>query len=400
MNQTRYADLVLIGSVQHGEQVPTPNGGKRAKELGHFVAKVPDTIMQGFLQKFKEQCEGKQYIEIAFCDDNPLIKKFVRYNQGGKACHCLEGNTTASQKVNNKWQPIECNEQCQYKQKGTNGKALCNRTGWLRFLIPGISQDKIWLTKITGQTSINRLDAFINLQKAQGTLLENRYILFLRQEEQTNQATGQVFNNYILNIMLEKDFTSANIHNETQKQQDLSTKNTQTVNNTVLDEAKSQTSNANNTNIQESKKIEEPNQKEQTTQTSQKSDTSNTSTSEIKPKKQAKSKTKKTEEKIQKTETPNKQNETDEYSNYYVFESLSSENITTKSGEAKEYSVGNFYDMKDKPHSIIVKPEYAEELKDCELGTIVEFSELKEIGDKTFAMDLKFIQKMQKKIAA
>lgn len=397
MNQTRYADLALIGTVQHGEQVPTQNGGKRAKELGHFIANVPDTIMQGFLQKFKEQCEGKQYIEIAFCDDNPLIKKFIRYNQGGKACHCLEGSSTASQKVNNKWQPVECSMQCQYRQKDAKGKSLCNRTGWLRFLIPSISQDKIWLTKITGQTSINRLDAFINLQKSQGVLLENRYILFLKQEEQTSKATGQVFNNYILNIMLKKDFISANSTKQPLKQEDLSTKTTQPVNKTVVNETKNQTSNANNTNVQENKEIEKSTQKEQT---SQKSDTSNTSVSEVKPKKQAKSKTKKTEEKQNETEKSNEQSESQEFNNYYVFESLSSETITTKSGESKEYSVGSFYDMQDKQHSIIVKPEYSEELKDCELGTLVEFSELKEINNRTFAMDLKFIQKMQKNIAA
>ena len=35
MNQTRYANLPVIGRVQHGEQVPTNNGGTRAKELGH-----------------------------------------------------------------------------------------------------------------------------------------------------------------------------------------------------------------------------------------------------------------------------------------------------------------------------------------------------------------------------
>lgn len=147
--------------VQHGIQVPVGNGGKRAKELGHFIAKGEDSYMQLFLQKFKNDYEGKTSIEIAFCEDNPLIKKYVRYNQGGKACHCLEGSQTANQKVNNKWQPIECSEQCQYRQKDDKGKSACNRIGWLRFLIPSISKDKIWLMKITGQKSINRLDALL-----------------------------------------------------------------------------------------------------------------------------------------------------------------------------------------------------------------------------------------------
>ena len=63
MEQTRYVNLPVIGMVQHGEQVPTANGGKRAKELGHFIAKIQDNYMQKFLQKFKELYEGKKYIE-------------------------------------------------------------------------------------------------------------------------------------------------------------------------------------------------------------------------------------------------------------------------------------------------------------------------------------------------
>ncbi len=387
MNQTRYADLTLIGMVQHGKQVPTPNGGKRAKELGHFIAKVPDKIMQGFLQKFKEQCEGNQYIEIAFCDDNPLIKKFVRYNQGGKACHCLEGSSTASQKVSNKWQPVECNGQCQYRQKDSKGKSLCNRIGWLRFLIPSISQDKIWLTKITSQTSINRIDAFINLQKLQGTLLENRYILFLKQEEQTSQITGETFNNYILNIMLKKDFIFSNtIQETTQKQEQLSTQNTQDVNNTV---EKEQTPAVNNTeNTTKTKETKSPKQVQNIEANKE----------ETNPKKQTKRKSKKSEEKT-KEQQEGKQQNTENYDNYYVFESLSSEMIKTKSGE-KQYSVGKFYDMQDKQQNIIVKPEYATELQNCELGTIVNFTEIKEIDGKKFALDLNFIQKMEKNIAA
>ena len=116
--------------------------------------------MQGFLNKFNEQYMGKQYIEIEFCNENPLSKRFERNNQGGKVCYCMEGTTTGKQKTKDGWKPIECNEQCQYRQKDKKGKSACNRIGWLKFFIPSICQNRIWLMRITGQESINRLDAF------------------------------------------------------------------------------------------------------------------------------------------------------------------------------------------------------------------------------------------------
>lgn len=209
MNQTKYANLPVIGRVQHGEKVATANGGTRAKELGHFIAKIQQEYMQKFLEKFNEQYKGKQYIEIEFCNDEPLTKKYVRYNQSGEVCSCLEGNNTANQKTKNGWQPVECNSQCQYRQKNEQGKSACNRIAWLKFFIPSICKDRIWLMRITGQTSINRLDAYINLQKAQGNSLKGRYILFLKQEEQTSQFTCQNFNNYILDIIKKEAYESS-----------------------------------------------------------------------------------------------------------------------------------------------------------------------------------------------
>ena len=73
--------------------------------------------------------------------------------------------------------------------------------------------------------------------------------------------------------------------------------------------------------------------------------------------------------------------------------------IQTKSG-TKDYTIGKFYDMQDKQHNIIVKPEYASELQNCELGTLVQFTEIKKIEGRKFALDLNFIEKMEKNIAA
>ena len=81
--------------------------------------------------------------------------------------------------------------------------------GWLKFLIPSVCRDRIFLMRITGQTSINRLDDYFNLQRAQGNTIKGHYTLFLKQEEQSNNL-GKTFNNYVLDILKKEDFISQN----------------------------------------------------------------------------------------------------------------------------------------------------------------------------------------------
>lgn len=390
MEQTRNTNLPVIGMVQHGIQIQNPNGTKIAKELGHFIAKIQDNYMQKFLQKFDELYTGKKYLEIEFVNDNPLTKKFVRYNQGGEVCHCLEGNSTGSQKTKDGWKPIECNtEQCQYRQKNENGKTACNRIAWLKFFIPSISKDRIWLMKITGQTSINRMDAYINIQKAQGNSLDNRYILFLKQEEQTSKSTGQTFNNYVLDILKKEDFLLEQKKPKTSKNtQKLSTKNEQNVNNNVVNQELAVTTNNNTPTVIP---VENIKPKETTTKKS-------TATT----KKQTKSKTKKEEEKAPKeikTEESKNENAEDNLKNCYGLLKTFTETLTNKKGEQKEYLIGEFVDMKDNISNIVIRPEDSAELAECDLGTFVRL-EVNEIGGRKFAMKLEFIEKTLKKVAA
>lgn len=390
MEQTRNINLPIIGMVQHGIQIQNPNGTKRAKELGHFIARIQDNYMQKFLQKFDELYKGKTYIEIEFVNDNPLTKKFVRYNQGGDVCHCLEGQTTGSQKTKNGWKPIECNiEQCQYRQRNENGKTTCNRIGWLKFFIPSISKDRIWLMKITSQTSIDRIDAFINLQKAQGNSLNNRYILFLKQEEQESKFTGQKFNNFLLDILKKEDFLLEETIPKTSKNtQELSTTNEQNVNNNVVNQEKSVTTKNDNSTVTP---VENITPKETTTKKS-------TATT----KKQTRSKTKKEEEKAPKenvTEESKNENAEDNLKNCYGLLKTFTETLTNKKGEQKEYLIGEFVDMKDNVSNIVIRPEDSAELAECDLGTFVRL-EVNEIGGRKFAMKLEFIEKTLKKVAA
>lgn len=361
-----YTNLPMIGRIQHGEKE-----GNKVKELGYFIAKIQDEFMQKFLQKFDEQFKGQKYIEVEFCDDNPLSKKYVRYNQSGEVCHCFEGQTTGEQKVKNKWEPIECNEKCQHRQKNDSGKSACNRIGWLKFFIPSVCQDRIWLMKITGQTSINRIDSYINLQKAQGNSLKGRYILFLKQEQQTSKFTGQTYSNYVLDIVKKEDFILSNqIPETTENQKNLSTKSEKNVNNNVEKEQPAPkkatvTQNAEKAQPQESK------EKKKTT-------------SAAIPKKSEEKKT----EKVTTIEPKSDDDKT------YVLLKTFKETITNK-GQSKEYLMGEFCNMKDEIFNIAIKPEFADDLVKCELGTAVKL-ETKEVSGRLFALDLEYIQKNEK----
>lgn len=375
--------------MQHGEKIKN-----KVIEYGYFIAKSDDVYMKPYLDKFDQLFKGKASIEIEFFSEEPLSKKYARYNQSGEVCSCPEGYNIANQRVKNGWQQINCDTfNCQYRQKNEQGKCACNRIGWLKFLIPDVSTDRIFLMRITGQTSINKLDDYMELQKVQGKSIKGRYILFLKQIEQSN-SLGQTFNNYVLDILKKEDFIQTKQIPETnQNSNEIFTINDKNVDDNV--EKQEQTSKS---DIQ-TQKIENTEMAQTIKQTENKAANTTETNDTVKQKKQTKSKTKKAEEKTKKLKTEEKK-ETENYDNYYVFESLSKETIKTKNGESKQYTVGKFYDMLNKPYSIVLKPEHGYELENCELGTIVQFLEIKEINERKFAIDLKFIQKMEKNIAA
>lgn len=381
MNRERTVNWPVIGRVQHGEQLVGPNGKRSVKEYGSFIAKAKDNNMQTYIDKFDTLIKGAKSIDIMFLDDAPLTVRYMRYNQGGTACYCLEGENIAKQKVQNKWQDVECNASCSYAQKDEKGKRACNRVGVLRFLIPSVATDRIWIMKITGQESIENLKGYLFLQKMQGSLANKTYTIFLTQKLQTSSVTGKNYNNYILDIIQKQDFISdSQVQNTIPKTDDNAPQKQETV---ITKE---------NTNVKEKTKQDKiiPMQKNAETKENAK---------EAKETKETKSKSKKSEtvtgskeKEKEKTETKEDSQEID---NYYAYIDMSNEIVETKEGE-KEYWVGSFYDKEDKPHNIIVKPEYAKELQECELGTMVELIDLKEIAGRTFAMEMKFIQKMKK----
>lgn len=353
MEQTRCVNLPIVGRIQHGEKIE----GKGATELGYFIAKVQDVYMQAYLEKFDKLYKGKKSIDIELFNEEPLSVKYARYNQSGEVCYCMANTNIGNQKTRNGWKPIECTPSCQYKQKNELGKSACNRIGWFKFFIPSICKDRIFLMRITGQTSINRLEDYFNLQKMQGNSIRGKYTLFLKQEEQSN-SLGQTFNNYVLDIFKKEDLIPIEqLPNEPENLTELSTDNNKNVNNMV-------------------EKTKEP------------------------IKKETKNKSKKATGNEPKEITLEQQNTNIEnnLSNCYALLNTFNEVLVNKDGEPKEYLIGEFADMEDRITNIVIRPEDAPLLSECDLGTIVRLEIQEKIGRK-FAIKLEFVEKTLKKAA-
>lgn len=388
MEQTRLVNLPVIGMVQRGKIEKTPKGTKKVIELNHFVAKVTDEHMEEFLERFNELYEGKSSIDIEIFDERPLTTKYVRYNQSGTVCSCLTNSNIAHQKTKDGWKEVTCSSECEHRQRNAQGKCNCNRIGWFKFLMPSICKDRIWLMKITGQTSISRLQDYFVLQKVQGESLKGHYTLFLKQEEVTDY-TGKSYNHYILDIFKKSDISSSNITPQKSKTEpELSTKNEKNVNNIVENEPvfdnKNQKQKDNTTTTKSKVEVAEKKeiQKEKTTskKTNSTKEINNVATSQVK-------------EKEQPSEKENSLN------NCYVLTRTYTQNIKQKNGEDKSYVMGEFYDMEDKQFNVAINPKDAEELQKCDMGTVAKL-DLKLIGDVHFALGIEYVEKCEKNVAA
>ena len=347
MEQVSYVNLPIIGRIQHGEQVPVGNGKKRAKELGYFIAKVQDQFMQGYLQKFDQLYKGKTSVEIEFITEDPFSAKFSRSNQTGQVCYCMFETDEANQKTQNGWQKIKClGSNCQYRQKKQVGPPDCRKVGWLKFLIPKVSTDRIWLMRITSSQSIDSLNQYFSLQKEHGQSVKGKYILFLRKVE--NSKDGKTFSNYIVDIMKKEDFISNTLPQNIENSQPQSTTNEQIVNNTVVNNIK-----------KENKEL--------------KNKVSNQNTKKI--------------VKIEVSENP-------DIDKCYYFTNHHTETFM-KDGKPKEYFIGEFYDMSDKPVNLIVKPELIDGILKCGIGTVFE-TEIQVVNNKKILTDFKFVQNNEK----
>lgn len=380
MEQVTRTNLPLAGRIQHGEQ-QIINHKKKVKELGYFIAKSKNDNMNFLLNRFYEKHQKQNFLNIQFFDETPLTIKKIRYNQSGAVCYCMTGTSKGKQKISNKWQDIECNSNCKYciKQEGSS-KPACNYEGTLKFLLPDISTDRIWIMKITGQQSISNLEEYINFQKYLGNPLIGTYTIFLNQIEQTN-SEGKKFNNIVLDIVKAEDFNSNNVSFSqiNTKNSSLSTDNVQTVDNSNQNQDKTQFEN----NATKETSKTNKNSKNNTQKATQADNTNAVTNSE--------------------TTTENLQSEqskiTDGTYKEHCFLYDKEYKTFKKNGNETEYLIAKVTDINDKLTNVVISPEFRTEIEYCDIGTelIIEFKNFK---GNIISKNIEILRKIPKKIVA
>lgn len=386
MEQVTRTNLPIVGRIQHGEQ-QFINQRKRVTELGYFIAKTKNSNMNFLLNRFDEKYTKQTFLNVTFFNEDPLTIRRIRYNQGGAVCYCMSGTTKGKQKVSNKWQDIECSSNCKYciKQEGAN-KPACNYEGTLKFMLPEISQDRIWIMKVTGQQSISNLEEYIGFQKYLGNSLKGTYTIFLNQIEQTN-AEGKKFNNFVIDIVKTEDFNSNNnsISQNDTKNSIISTKNTNNVENTIPSQSQTQTQTETEKNTKKGTKTSK-----QTKKSTKTNDTNAVSSMETE-------KVDSNLEQPQITNEPN-QNAPQTYKEHCFLYDTEYKNFK-KAGKDTEYLIAKVTDENDKTTDVVVKPEFREKMEKCDIGTEL-ILELQKFGENIISKNIDFVRPILKKVAA
>lgn len=383
MEQVTRTNLPIVGRIQHGEQ-QFINQRKRVTELGYFIAKTKNSNMNFLLNRFDEKYPKQTFLNVTFFNEDPLTIRRIRYNQGGAVCYCMSGTTKGKQKVSNKWQDIECSSNCKYciKQEGA-GKPACNYEGTLKFMLPEISQDRIWIMKITGQQSISNLEEYIGFQKYLGNSLKGTYTIFLNQIEQTN-AEGKKFNNFVIDIIKAEDFNSNNnlISQNDTKNSVISTENTNIVENSISNQTPTET---------------EKNTKKGTNKTSRptKKSTKTSDTNVV-----SSMETEKADSNLEQPQITNEQNQNvpQTYKEHCFLYDTEYKNFK-KAGKDTEYLIAKVTDENDKTTDVVVKPEFREKMEKCDIGTEL-ILELQKFGENIISKNIEFVRPILKKVAA
>ena len=382
MEQVTRTNLPIVGRIQHGEQ-QVVNQRKRVTELGYFIAKTKNNNMNFLLNRFNEKYPKQTFLNVQFFDEDPLTVRKARYNQGGIVCYCMSGTSKGKQKVSNKWQDIECDSNCKYciKQEGTS-KPACNYEGTLKFMLPEISQDRIWIMKITGQQSISNLEEYIEFQKYLGNSLKGTYTIFLNQIEQTN-SEGKKFNNFVIDIVKAEDFNSNNNSNS-----QIYSKNpiisTQNIDNNIP----SQVPNEKNTQ-KDTKKTNRQ------TKTSIKKDAKTNNTNVVTSTSDGKNDSQMKQTQV----TDEKKNNAPETHQEHCFLYDTEYKNFKKSGKDTEYLIAKVADVNDKTTDVVVKPEFREKIEKCDIGTEL-IIELEKFGENIISKHIEFVNPIPKKVAA
>ena len=382
MEGTNIYTLPMIGKVLRGSK-----DGKKLNEFNYFVAKTKVEQMQSYINKFDELYKGKNTIEIQFVDDRPFTVKNARYNQSGLVCSSYKNSNIARENSKEGVREIPCNKDCKYLVQDGKGKCACNPKGWLKFLIPKISMERIWLMEVRSRYSITNLESYFEFQKRLGNSIEGLHTLFLKPQD-IPDPSGNIFKHYVLDIIKSENFIPSS---KSENLESLSTINNQNVEK-PLNNKSEQTPN-DKTQIQETKNTS--NEVVESKKVSKNTNTKQKSTKTLKEKQKTSTKTDKEvlEEKTEQKESIN-------LDNCYMLISTFNKKLKLPSGQEKDYLIGEFYDMQDKRYEIAIKPKDAEELIKCDNGTAVNL-EIKKVENINFALSIKYIEKcLKNKVAA
>lgn len=348
----------------HGEKKMV-DGKEKLFEYDYFLSKCNKDSMKFISQKFDARYKGSKSIPIYVCGENPISRRYVRYNQSGVACKRSFDQEKARDRKNNL---IECNEDtCQYRQS-VNGKTpACREELMFTFMMPDICQDRAFLLQTKSSNSLTALGNYFGFQKHLGNSVVGKYNLFLQPTE-TVSPDGIRSTHYIYGIVKVEDqelVVAENPVTAEEKFDIIISEKTPTVE--VLEE-----------------KVEKPVENEP-----------------IVKKKATKSKiTEMLKESVvpetQETTKPEKPTDK-EMERYHIL--LETKTIQLeKGGEKVNYLLGKFSNMKDEEVEAVIHTDYVEEFKQCELGTQV-LLDLEKRKERLFVMKCEFLEK-QLKIAA
>lgn len=350
--QTKFVALPLAGSIRHGEK-QEKNGKVKPIELGYFVAKTQDVAMQHLQTKFQEQYNSSKILNIYFLDENPFSIRRVRYNQSGVVCYCSNDQTQGKEKTNKQWKDKECTENCEHRSAPEGKKPQCVVEGTLKFMIPDVSNDRIWYLKTTSFYSIQNISSYITLQKTLNNSLVGNYKLFLKPKESI--INDKTYNNFVLDIVKSDNFISNQISNQTS---------------TMIENTNPTPKNTKK--IQEKKPLSPPAPPDKLPI----EDNSDKPIDIAIPKSQ-------------------KKEPTDEDLNrYYVL--LETKNVTLKKdGVPTAYLEATLYDKDSKEVRAIIHPKYAKDMSLCELGSQF-LMDIEKFGERLIVNNCEYLFKQLK----
>lgn len=328
------------------------------KSCGYFITRVQEDAMKHLSHKFNKLYDKKQEVTIYLFSEQAYSLKKVKRNQSGVSCYCLSDSEKAKERVNKQWTEKECLETCEFRQAKGNQKPMCQDELTLKFLIPNVSKDRVWIFQTRSYHTINNIRSYINLQRQLGNKIQGYYKLFLFQKD--TEKDGHKFRNYVADII---------------RQEEPILEEPQTVKTDISviteDTATELEKKAFNDALEE-------NSKKVTTIEPLKENPVNNTTSEVtekepsKPKKVTTRKPKKieaiTETKLESSDEGNFEiTATEEnLAKYYVL--LETKTIELmKEGQKTEYIQGKFINKDDKELEIVLHPNFANEIAQCEL---------------------------------